>query len=134
MDTVNNDTNDHNSLTRAGRAAFAHRVGLSCLAALIVLCIAWEWWLAPLRDGGSWLVLKVLPLLYPTWRIAASPARRRYTYQWTTLFIWFYFTEGAVRVYSDLSAMSRALAGIEVALCLIFFVVAIQYVRNTRRA
>ena len=30
---------------------------------LFVLCIAWEWFIAPLRPGGSWMVLKGLPLL-----------------------------------------------------------------------
>ena len=33
------------------------------LVALIVLCVAWEAWLAPLRPGGSWMILKVVPLL-----------------------------------------------------------------------
>ena len=33
------------------------------LLALIVLGLAWELWLAPLRPGGAWLVLKVVPLV-----------------------------------------------------------------------
>ncbi len=33
------------------------------LIALILLSLAWELWLAPLRPGGSWLVLKILRLL-----------------------------------------------------------------------
>ena len=32
---------------------------------LILLGLAWELYLAPLRPGGSWLVLKVVPLLLP---------------------------------------------------------------------
>ena len=36
---------------------------VASLLLLIALCIAWETVLAPLRPGGSWLVLKVLPLL-----------------------------------------------------------------------
>jgi len=28
------------------------------LIGLIFLCLAWELWLAPIRPGGSWLVLK----------------------------------------------------------------------------
>src|SRR4051794_1984022 len=35
-------------------------VAVGSLLALIVLGLAWELWLAPLRPGGSWLVLKVL--------------------------------------------------------------------------
>ena len=33
------------------------------LLALIALCVVWEGWLAPLRPGGSWMMLKALPLL-----------------------------------------------------------------------
>ncbi|MGE8473190.1 MAG: DUF2069 domain-containing protein, partial [Paraburkholderia hospita] len=36
---------------------------LVALIALIALCVAWEWWLAPLRAGGSLFVLKAVPLL-----------------------------------------------------------------------
>ncbi len=39
------------------------RLSLASLIALIALCIAWEWVLAPLRPGGSWLVLKFVLLL-----------------------------------------------------------------------
>ncbi|MDR1853949.1 MAG: DUF2069 domain-containing protein, partial [Azoarcus sp.] len=33
------------------------------LLALIALCLLWEGWLAPIRPGGSMLILKALPLL-----------------------------------------------------------------------
>ena len=42
-----------------------HMGALGSLLALIVLCIAWEMVLAPIRPNGSWLVLKVIPLLIP---------------------------------------------------------------------
>ena len=38
-------------------ARLANIAALS-LVALIFLCLAWELWLAPLRPGGSWLLLK----------------------------------------------------------------------------
>ena len=41
----------------------AHRIVLACVAGLIVLGLAWELVLAPLRPGGSMLALKVVPLL-----------------------------------------------------------------------
>ncbi len=115
-------------------AVIAHRIGVSVLIALFVLCLLWEWLIAPLHAGGSWLILKALPLLIPIWRILATPEKRRYTYQWATMFIWVYFTEGAVRAFSDLSATARTLAMIEVGLCLVFFVVAIIYVRHTQKS
>jgi uncharacterized membrane protein len=95
------------------------------LIALVLLCLAWELWLAPLRPGGSWLVLKALPLLLPLRGILAG---RRYTYQWASLFIWGYFIEGVVRAWSDTGA-SRQLAWIEIALSLVFFACAVAFAR-----
>jgi len=53
------------------RTAALHYASIASLIALIILCLAWELWLAPLRPGGSSLVFKVLPLLLP---LAASCA------------------------------------------------------------
>ena len=68
------------------------------LISLIFLCLAWELWLAPLKPGGSWLVLKGIFLLAPLFGILRG---KRYTYQWTSLFILFYLMEGLVRATSD---------------------------------
>ena len=38
----------------------SRRLAVASLLALIVLCLAWELFLAPLRPGGSWLALKAL--------------------------------------------------------------------------
>ena len=95
------------------------------LIALILLCLAWEGWLAPLRPGGSLLVLKAVPLLLPLFGILRG---KRYTYQWSSMFILLWFTEGTVRAYSD-SGLSVGLAGIEILLTLVFFASAIYYAR-----
>jgi uncharacterized membrane protein len=97
------------------------------LAALFMLCLAWEWRLAPLRPEGSWLALKALPLL------AALPGvlrGRRYTYQWASLLILPYFAEGVVRAASDMG-ISRTLAACETAISLAFFACALAYARRT---
>lgn len=99
------------------------------LIALIFLLVAWELVLAPLKPGGSWLVLKVLPLMAPLFGVLRG---RRYTYQWSTLLIWLYFTEGVVRAWSD-RGPSTALAAIEVVLSLAYFACAVSFVRLTRR-
>ena len=39
------------------------------LIALILVCLAWEGWLAPLKPEGSMLILKALPLLLPLFGI-----------------------------------------------------------------
>jgi uncharacterized membrane protein len=96
------------------------------LIALIFLGLAWELWLAPLRPGGSWLVLKVLPLLAPLFGILHG---RLYTYRWSTLLIWPYFAEGVMRAYSD-QGVGAWLASAEVALSLAFFLSAALFVRK----
>ena len=98
------------------------------LIALIALCLAWELWLAPQRAGGSWLVLKVLPLLVPLFGILHGKV---YTHRWITLLVIAYFVEGVVRAYSD-HGLSAQLAGIEIALALLLFASAILYVRQTK--
>ncbi|MFM7295406.1 MAG: DUF2069 domain-containing protein [Burkholderiales bacterium] len=109
----------------------SHTIALTALCMLAALCLLWEWLLAPVRPGGSWMVLKALPLLIPLPGILSSSPRRRYTYQWSTLFIWLYFTEGVVRAWSDISTVSQTLAAIQVVLCMAFFIAAVGYVRNT---
>lgn len=106
-------------------------IALTALCMLAALCLLWEWLLAPVRPGGSWMVLKALPLLIPLPGILSPSPRRRYTYQWSTLFIWLYFTEGVVRAWSDISTVSKTLAAIQVVLCVAFFIAAVGHVRNT---
>ena len=99
------------------------------LVALIALCLGWELWLAPLRPGGSMLVLKVLPLLAPLFGILRG---RRYTYQWAAMLILLYVAEGVVRTGSDHGLM-RAAAAAETLLALTFFVATILYARISGR-
>lgn len=100
------------------------------LALLILLCLAWELVLAPLRPGGSWLVLKVLPLLLP---LRGVVKRDIYTMQWSSMLILLYFAEGIVRATSD-KGLSATLGWIEVALTLVFFVCAVLYLRPYKQA
>jgi uncharacterized membrane protein len=109
-------------------ARVLHVIAACSLMALIALCVAWELWLAPQRAGGSWLVLKTLPLFAPLGGILRG---NRYTFKWITLLVIAYFVEGVVRAYSD-SGGSAQLAGIEIALALVLFASAIFYVRTTK--
>ena len=102
-------------------------IASASLVALILLSLAWELWLAPLRPGGSWLVLKTLPLLLPLMGILKG---RRYTYQWASMFILLYFIEGVMRAWSD-PQPSASLALAEIALTLTFYLAAIGYARKT---
>ena len=106
-------------------AKYCQLIASTSLIGLIALCLAWEITLAPLRPGGSWLMLKVLPLLLPLWGILHG---RRYTFQWASMLILLYFTEGVVRAWSD-RPPSSTLAIIEVALSVVFFFASIYYTR-----
>lgn len=108
----------------------ALRLGaISSLIALILLSLAWETVLAPLKPGGSMLMLKAVLLLLPLFGILRG---KRYTYQWASMFILLYFTEGIVRAWSDVG-ISAQLALIEIVLSVVFFGCTIFYARQTRR-
>ena len=104
---------------------FTRRLALASLLGLIVLGLAWEMWLAPIRPGGSLLALKVLPLCIP---LAGVLKNRMYTYRWLSLLVWLYFTEGVVRAWSD-RAPGNYLGLIEVLLCLTLFAACALHVR-----
>ena len=105
--------------------AWTRTVAVGALLALIALGLAWELWLAPLRPGGSWWALKVLPLALP---VAGLLKRRMYTYRWVSLLVWLYFTEGVVRATSE-RGTSAVLAALQVALCLLLFAACAAHVR-----
>jgi uncharacterized membrane protein len=107
-----------------------HAAAIAALLALIALCIAWETVLAPLRPNGSWLVLKVVPLLLPlrgVWK------RDLYTMQWSSMLILLYFAEGIVRGMSD-AGLSSTLGWIETAIVAVFFISVVLFVRPYKRA
>jgi uncharacterized membrane protein len=105
-------------------------LAVGSLLGLIVLGLAWELWLAPLREGGSWWALKVLPLTVP---LAGLLKNRMYTYRWVSLLVWLYFAEGAVRATSE-SGPSAWLALGQVLLCVALFIACALHVRRRLRA
>lgn len=112
-------------MTHHTHIALTRRLALASLGGLIVLGMAWELWLAPIRPGGSWLALKVLPLCIP---LAGFLKNKLYTYRWVSLLVWLYFLEGTVRAWSD-KPPSNYLAMIEVVLCLTLFTACALHVR-----
>jgi uncharacterized membrane protein len=113
-----------------GRRDRCALVAALALVALIVLAVAWERWLAPLRPGGSALVLKALPLacaLPGVWR------RRLYTLQWASMLVLLYMAEGIVRGMTD-RGLSARLGWTEVALATLFIGCALAYLAPFKRA
>lgn len=103
-------------------------IASTSLVALIFLCLAWEGTLAPLRPGGSWLILKGL---FPLVALFGILRGKRYTYKWVSLFVQFYLMEGLVRATSD-HGLSQWLAMGETVLATILFAATILYIRATR--
>ena len=113
------------NMNKANQIEMTRWLALGSLVGLIVLGLAWEMWLAPIRPGGSLLALKVLPLCIP---LAGILKNRMYTYRWVSLMVWIYFTEGATRAWSD-RPPGNYLAMLEVLLCLLLFLACALHVR-----
>ena len=96
------------------------------LLALIALCVLWEVWLAPLRPGGSWMMLKALPLLPAVFGVLRG---RRYTSQWLSMLSLLYFTEGVLRA-SD-PGLTGLFALTEVFLAVVLFTSTMLHARAT---
>ena len=105
-------------------------IALASLTSLLLLGLAWEMWLAPLRPGGSLLALKAAPLVLP---LAGIYAGRRYTYQWASLLVLAYFAEGVIRAWSE-SGLAQSLAAAESVLSALSFAALVGYARLTRAA
>ncbi len=105
------------------------RTTAALLAALALVEICWELWLAPLRPGGSWLALKALPLvaLWP----GVVRCRMR-ALQWALLLLPWYFAEGVVRGFSE-SGRHAFCAATAAALSLATIASGLAYVRLAKR-
>ncbi len=107
------------------------RVAIVSLIALLLWCVVWEIWFAPLRPGGTLLFLKALPLAFAVRGVALGSL---YTIQWASMLVLLYLMEGVVRVMSDPPGPSISAAWVEVVLSSIFFFCSIFYVRPAKRA
>lgn len=123
-------TSTHDASGSAHPSPLLRLTSIASLLALIALSVAWELWLAPLRPGGSWLVLKALLLLLPLRGVLRG---NLYTLQWSSMFILLFLAEGVVRGMTD-TGVSASLAWIETALSVVFFFATIFYLRPFKRA
>jgi uncharacterized membrane protein len=94
------------------------------LLALIATTLLWELWLAPTRVPVLAAAVKALPLCLP---LAGLLKRRMYTYRWTSLLVWLYVFDGAVRVTDG--GTTSVMAAIELVLCVILFAACGMHVR-----
>jgi len=103
---------------------------LTCAAyiALILLTVWWEGYGAPLREGGSALVLKGLQLLLPLRGLLHG---RLKSIQWASLLCLPYLTEGLTRAWAD-PQPSAAYALAEAVLCGVFLVLGWVWLKRAR--
>jgi uncharacterized membrane protein len=108
-----------------------HNLPLALLIALILLCLAWELFLAPLptRSGWPWFAIKVLPLALALRGFAKG---RLYTFKWMSLAVWLYFIEGTVRGWSE-KGLSSPLAWAEAVLSVLLFMAVVLRIRQQRQ-
>lgn len=111
-------------------AGLPARLTLWGVVALLVLAVAWELWLAPLRPGGSLLVLKALPLLLVVRGLARG---RRRSFQVTSMLVLLYLAEGVVRGMTD-PQPAATLGWIEFALATAVFAAVLAHVRAENRS
>ena len=95
---------------------------------LFILCVSWEWFISPLRPGGSWLILKGIPLLFA---IPGLWKGNVYTMQWASMLILLYVTEGLVRILE--TGANFWLAAIETLLATIGFVCLLMYLKPIKK-
>jgi len=95
---------------------------------LFILCVAWEWFISPLRPGGSWLILKGIPLLFA---IPGIWKGKVYTMQWASMLILLYVTEGLVRILE--SGANFWLALLETVLATTAFICLLIYLKPIKK-
>ena len=97
--------------------------------ALTLICLLWETLLAPLRPGGSWLVLKVVPvaLIVPS---ALKGTRR--ALQGLSLLLPFYVAEGIVRGWSE-NGRHAVVAWVAAVIAAATFVAVLAWLRSEQQ-
>ena len=89
---------------------------LFSLLGLISLNLVWELFYNPLNENGSWMVIKAIILIFP---LPGILKKKRYTYQWSSMFILLFFMEGIMRFFSE-SDISKYMALTEIILSTTF--------------
>ena len=90
-----------------------HRLAVALVAGLAFCEGLWELWLAPIRPGGSWLALKVVPLAWVWFSLMRGKRKAR---QAASLMLPLFAAEGIVRAMTEpgrhayVAAVAAALA------------------------
>jgi uncharacterized membrane protein len=107
-----------------------HATAFFGAVSLCVLCVCWEWFLAPLYVGGTLLVLKTLPLLLC---LKGLWHGRLYVLQVTSMLVLLYMSEGVIRGMGDIG-MSQYYAWTEFFLAWLCFFACLFHVSPYKKA
>ena len=113
------------NLSTNNKITYLYLLSVISLIGLIFLNLFWEIFYNPLDSNGSWMVVKSLILLIP---LPGILKKNRYTFQWSSMFIWLFIMEGIVRFYSELG-MSKDMAAYQTFLGILFFLSSIFFCR-----
>lgn len=99
------------------------------LCAFLLFCfifflMLWESVLAPIRPGGSWLILKSLPLCFAFWGILKGEKR---SFQKLALILQFYFLESLVRVFDPFPV--NLMAALEFLFSILLFILLVLFLK-----
>lgn len=106
-------------------AQFYLRTAQISFVFLLLLCTAWEIWLAPSHAKWFWVLLKVTPLIFPLRGILKGDI---YTLQYSSMLILLYFMDSIVSMYTGANIIF-ALAFLEFLCSILFFICALSYLR-----
>lgn len=106
------------------------RAAVLAFVAALLWILLWESVLAPLRPGGSWLLLKAVPLALLVPGVLRGSRRAR---QWATLLLPWYGAEALTRALSE-SGRHAFVAAIAAGLVALAFLLQLAWFRVERRA
>lgn len=104
-------------------------IASAAIVDLIMVCVAWEWVISPLRPGGSWLVLKAAPLII---MLPGVWHANVYTMQWSSMAILIYTTEALTRITEP--GWNMWMAILELILSVTVFVALLMYLKPIKEA
>ena len=109
--------------------SFNQKLAFVCAILLCLLCIAWEWFISPLRPNGSWMVLKCIPL---SLMLPGLYRGKNYQSQATSMIILLYFLEGFARLFEP--GLNWILASVEIILSSMIFYGVLMHLGPLKKA
>jgi len=109
--------------------SFNQKLAFVCAILLCLLCIAWEWFISPLRPNGSWMALKFIPLGL---MLPGLYRGKNYQSQATSMIILLYFLEGFARLFEP--GLNWIMASLEVLLSSVIFYAVLMHLGPLKKA